>query len=122
MFTFIYYNSFPTSPLGVAKESTAVEKSVRHFIVRTHPLYMRPLESWRCFNKAKGAGSRCIYITLADFRHHTAHPNFCKGVNPDITAYCLSFCSINNDTVYYEIGCVYLITTPGEDQVSLIMS
>ena len=72
VFTFIYYNSFPTSPLSVAKESTAVEKCVRqpwnlreaphistvisllihlivdvktcvrHFFVRTHPLYMRP--------------------------------------------------------------------------------
>ena len=72
MFTFIYYNSFPTSPLSVAKESTAVEKCVRqpwnlreaphismfisllihlivdvkkcvsHFFVRTYPLYMRP--------------------------------------------------------------------------------
>ena len=28
VFTFIYYNSFPTSPLSVAKESTAVEKCV----------------------------------------------------------------------------------------------
>jgi len=73
VFKFIYYNSFPTSPLSVAKESTAVEKCVRqpwswregphnstvislfihlivdvkkcvhHFFVRTHPLYMRPL-------------------------------------------------------------------------------
>ena len=73
MFTFIYYNSFPTSPLSVAKETTAVEKCVRqpsdlreaphistfisllihlivdvkkyvpHFFVSTHPLYMRPL-------------------------------------------------------------------------------
>ena len=29
MFTFIYYNSFPTSPLSVAKETTAAEKCVR---------------------------------------------------------------------------------------------
>ena len=29
VFTFIYYNRFPTSPLSVAKESTAVEKCVR---------------------------------------------------------------------------------------------
>ena len=72
VFTFIYYNSFPTSPLSVTKETTAVEKCVRqplswheaphistvisllihlivdvkkcvrHFFVRTHPLYMRP--------------------------------------------------------------------------------
>ena len=75
MFTFIYYNSFPTSPLSVAKESTAVEKCVRqpwswreaphistvisllihlivdvkkcvrHFFVRTYPLCMTPLVS-----------------------------------------------------------------------------
>jgi len=90
VFTFIYYNSFPTSPLSVAKESTTVEKCVRqpwswceaphistvisllihlivdvkkcvrHFFVRTHPLYMRPqcfcywecicLCTWKYFN------------------------------------------------------------------------
>ena len=74
VFTFIHFNSFPTSPLSVAKESIAVEKCirqtwswrdaphistvisllihlivdvkkcVRHFFVRTHPLYMRPLD------------------------------------------------------------------------------
>ena len=73
MFTSIYHNGFPTSPLSVAKETTAVEKCVqqpwdlreaphistvisllihlivdvkkcvRHFFVLTHPLYMRPL-------------------------------------------------------------------------------
>ena len=72
VFTFIYCNSFPTSPLSVAKESIAVEKCirqpwrlsetlhistvisllihlmvdvkkcVRHFFSRTYPLYMRP--------------------------------------------------------------------------------
>ena len=72
--TFIYYNSFQTSSLSVTKESTAVEmcvrqpwswrdaphistgisllihliidvkKCLRHFFVRTHHLYMRPLE------------------------------------------------------------------------------
>jgi len=29
VFTFIYYNSFPTSPLSVTKESSAVEKCAR---------------------------------------------------------------------------------------------
>jgi len=77
VFTFIYYNSFPTSPLSVTKETTAVEKCVRqpwslreaphistvisllihlivdvkklvrHFFVCTHPLYMRPQVIWR---------------------------------------------------------------------------
>ena len=66
VFTFIYYNSFPTSPLSVAKESTAVEKCVHqpwswreaphistvislliHLLV--HPLYMGPqvMEDYR---------------------------------------------------------------------------
>ena len=38
MFTFIYYNSFPTSPLSVTKESTAVEKCVHSPEVGVRPL------------------------------------------------------------------------------------
>jgi len=79
VFTFIHYNSFPTSPLSVAKETTAVEKCVGQpwdlrdaphistfisllihlivdvkkcicqFFVRTHPLYMRPKVSLNLF-------------------------------------------------------------------------